>query len=107
MRRQLHLLSALALISVGFAPDAAAQDWTTPPAIGQRFIDRPSETRAEVRPLHEVLPMVRRQLDGDFVGLVNLVQTGDRPYYVLRWRFSDGRIADLRVDAQSGAVLDR
>jgi uncharacterized membrane protein YkoI len=82
-----------------------ARGWLPPP-ITPQFNDRPAQSRA-VRPLHELLPAVRRELGGDFIGMVRLEEGGSRPAYVIRWRFDDGRIGDVRVDAQSGWVLDR
>jgi hypothetical protein len=100
-------LTAMMAMAFFFAGPADAQSRFTPPAIGPQFMDRGSESRAEVRPLHELLPIVRRQLEGDYVGMVSLEDGGASPYYVIRWRFPDGRIGDVRVDAQSGAVVGR
>jgi len=106
IRIKLPLLAVTALLTFA-APPAAARPLFAPPAIGPQFFDRGGPQRAEVRPLHELLPIVRRQLDGDYVGMVSLEEGGPSPYYVIRWRFPDGRIGDVRVDAQSGDVLSR
>jgi hypothetical protein len=101
------LLAAVTALALAIASPVSAQPLFSPPAIGPQFFDRGSENRSAVRPLHELLPIVRRQLEGDYVGMVSLEEGGSSPYYVIRWRFPDGRIGDVRVDAQSGSVLDR
>lgn len=106
MTRFFVIVGLVAALAAGSAPPALARGWS-PPVIAPQFDDRSGENRAAVRPLHELLPAVRRELGGDFVGMVRLEEGGSRPAYVIRWRFDDGRIGDVRVDAQSGAVLGR
>jgi uncharacterized membrane protein YkoI len=69
--------------------------------------DNREDRGPEVRPLHEIVHQVRAQLDGDFIGLVRMEDAGYRSVYVLRWRFSDERVAEIRVDASTGQVLNR
>lgn len=107
MTRFFTIVGLVAALAVGSAAPALARGWSPPPVIGPQFDDRQAQNRAPVRPLHELVPAVRRELGGDFVGMVRLEEGGSRPAYVIRWRFDDGRIGDVRVDAQSGAVLDR
>ncbi len=107
MTRKRLLLLGLAALTLGFAAPASARPLFAPPAIGPQFLDNGDDSRPNIRPLHELLPIIRRQLEGDYVGMVALEDGGSSPYYVIRWRFPDGRIGDVRVNAQSGSVLDR
>jgi uncharacterized membrane protein YkoI len=58
-----------------------------------------------VRPLRDVLRSVELQLPGQLVGAARLQQMGPRSVYTLRWRTTDGRLLDIAVDAQSGAIV--
>jgi hypothetical protein len=107
MMRLFSILGVVAAMAVVSAEPATARGWQPPPVIGPQFQDPALQNRVFVRPLHELLPTVRRQLRGDFVGMVRLDQVGLQPSYVIRWRFEDGRIGDVRIDALSGALLDR
>lgn len=60
---------------------------------------------ASVRPLREILRQVEQQLPGQLVGAARLQNMGDRAVYFLRWRTADGRLLDIAVDAESGAIL--
>ena len=42
--------------------------------------------------------------EGRMLG-INERNMGGRPGYVVRWEYPGGRIADIRVDARSGAVI--
>jgi uncharacterized membrane protein YkoI len=60
---------------------------------------------ASVRPLREILRQVEQQLPGQLVGAARLDNMGGRSVYLLRWRTADGRLLDIAVDAESGAIL--
>ncbi len=72
--------------------------------------DRDREERrqpARVRPLREIVDVVRSQRGGDLIDVLALEEGGDRPFYVLRWRLDNGVVRDFRVDAQSGQIMGR
>lgn len=107
MMRLFTIIGVVASVAVTSAGPATARGWQPPPVITPQFQDPALQNRIFVRPLHELLPAVRRRLGGDFIGMVRLEQGGLQPTYVIRWRFEDGRIGDVRIDALSGALLDR
>jgi len=86
------------------APAATAQElrptWASPQ------VERRGGGR-EIRPVREIIESVRRQVGGEFVSVQTLEQDGEPPFYVLRWRFSDGATRDLRVNAVNGNVMGR
>jgi uncharacterized membrane protein YkoI len=61
--------------------------------------------QASVRPVREIVDMVRRQRGGELVDVLRLEQSANPPFYVLRWRFENGVVADLRVNAVTGAIM--
>lgn len=57
-------------------------------------------------PLRDVLRAVANQVPGSPRGQPQLQERGDgRAVYLLRWQTPDGRLLDLTVDAETGAVL--
>jgi Ni/Co efflux regulator RcnB len=52
----------------------------------------------------EVARSVSRGRDGRMLG-INERNMGGRPGYVVRWEYPGGRVADIRVDGRSGAVI--
>ena len=52
----------------------------------------------------EVSRNVSRGREGRMLG-INERNMGGRPGYVVRWEYPGGRIADIRVDARTGAVI--
>jgi uncharacterized membrane protein YkoI len=60
---------------------------------------------AGVRPFREILRSVEQQIPGRIVGAAQLGQLGGQAVYFLRWQTADGRLLDLAVDADSGAIL--
>ena len=59
-----------------------------------------------IRPLRDILRTVESQIPGQLVGGAQLQELpGGRAVYHLRWRTPDGRLLDLAVDAESGAIL--
>ncbi len=71
----------------------------------------PDDARDAVRegrhmPLREVLRAVEAQIPGQLRGGAQLQERGNgRAVYLLRWQTPDGRLLDLVVDAETGAVL--
>lgn len=99
------VLAACAVFTL--APAAEARGPVFRGDFFQRGNEPDQQRERQVRPLHEIVQDVRGQLDGDFIGLVRLEDWGPRPVYILRWRFSDERVAEIRVDAASGRVIGR
>jgi uncharacterized membrane protein YkoI len=58
--------------------------------------------REDIRPLREIVSMVRSRFGGDLINA--RLENGDRPFYVLRWRMQNGDVRDLTVDAASGQI---
>jgi uncharacterized membrane protein YkoI len=102
------LLLSLAALAVTI-PVAQAQrferdrDRGGPP--GSQSWNPGGQREAGVRPFREILRSVEQQLPGRIVGAAQLGQLGGRAVYFLRWQTADGRLLDLAVDADSGAIL--
>ena len=91
-------LTLLALAALGAAaPTASAR----PPVLAEPNWIMPAQSdreRAPLRPLREVLDMLRSQHGGEYVS--HRLEDGPRPVYVIRWRMPDGvTIRDFRMDA--------
>ena len=116
-----HLAAALLLGSLAFAADGVAQTDPAPrgPAMDDQRPHAPRGLRVghgdhrharEARragaamPLAELLPQIERQHRGRVVGVG--IEPGPRLAYRFRLLHDDGRVADLRVDAQDGSPLD-
>lgn len=88
--------------------DKAPSGWGKPD-LGSNW--SPDEAREAVRegrhrPLRDVLRGVRNQIDGEMVDVQGLEERGGgRAVYRIRWRTPDGRLLDLRVDAETGQVM--
>lgn len=96
--RRLILAGLLALCAAG----PASAD---PPLVEQNMFvpvqDRGRDDRQRIRPLREVLDMLRAQYGGEYVS--HRLEDGPRPIYVIRWRMADGvTTRDFRIDATSG-----
>ncbi|MEH6663291.1 MAG: hypothetical protein V7678_00440 [Brevundimonas sp.] len=52
----------------------------------------------------EVASAVSRGRDGRMLGITER-NMGGRPGYVVRWEYPGGRVADIRVDGRTGAVI--
>ncbi|MBL8538048.1 MAG: hypothetical protein JNM59_11650 [Hyphomonadaceae bacterium] len=94
--KTLFLATALAIGAV--APSASAD----PPLIQPGWImpvqDEGQQERRPMRPLREVIDMLRAQYGGEYVS--HRVEGGERPVYVIRWRMPDGvTTRDFRIDA--------
>ena len=68
--------------------------------------DRAREESREGRRVSasEVSRNVSRGREGRMLGISER-SMGGRPGYVVRWEYPGGRIADIRVDARTGAVI--
>ena len=68
--------------------------------------DRAREDSQEGRRVSasEVARNVSRGREGRMLG-INERNMGGRPVYVVRWEYPGGRVADITVDARSGAVI--
>jgi uncharacterized membrane protein YkoI len=90
------LLSALVAASA-IAPAAYARPAATPVLAQFVPIQHRGESRRDIRPLREVVDMLRSRYGGELISA--RLEDGPRPVYVLRWRMPDGEVRDLRVDA--------
>jgi len=96
------LLSFLALATL--SPDLAeAQGQRNNPFQPDQLA--PSQPRDAVRegrqmPLSAIVARLRRQFGGE---LLDANQVGD--VYRIRWKTAEGRLLDLSVDAQTGAIV--
>jgi uncharacterized membrane protein YkoI len=99
------LLAASALAVAAPASPAAAQPrrpaWAAAPRANTPY----ERVQSSVRPLREIVDMVRRQRGGELVDVLRLEQSANPPFYVLRWRFENGVVADLRVNAMTGQIM--
>lgn len=59
--------------------------------------------RGEIKTLADILTVVRNKLPGEVVG-VKIERQRSRWYYELRVADSNGRLFEVHVDAQSGAI---
>ena len=100
-------LSASPLLGGG---SAHAQGYQEIQGIGPSWAAPENGRRPEaqdVLPVREIISRVRRQVGGDFVAVQEFQRNGEPPFYVLRWRFDNEVIRDLRVDARNGRVMNR
>lgn len=103
----MNIRALLLVLMLAIAPAAAAQTGESArPAPG--LILQPNwiipvqgqdaRERRPMRPLREVIDMLRAQYGGEYVG--HRLEDGPRPVYVIRWRMPDGvTLRDFRVDA--------
>jgi uncharacterized membrane protein YkoI len=101
------LLLALAFLGLS-VPAAEAQRGRDRPELppgAQGWNPGGQRGDSSVRPLRDILRSVEQQLPGSLVGAARLQSMGDRSVYFLRWRTADGRLLDIVVDAESGAIL--
>ena len=66
---------------------------------GERNEDRQQQ---EVRPLREIVAMIRARYGGEMVG--SQLVGGGRPTYLIRWRMPNDEYRDFQVDAVSGQI---
>jgi uncharacterized membrane protein YkoI len=60
----------------------------------------------QIVPLGQVLDMINSVEPGVQLD-TRLINENGRPYYIVRWQASRGRIMIFKVDAQSGAIVGR
>ncbi|MDE2376743.1 PepSY domain-containing protein [Bradyrhizobium sp.] len=87
------LILAAALLAAGGAPSLARDQDDARRAV----------EAGEIRPLAEILTMVRQKLPGEIVG-VKLEREAGAWTYELRVVDGKGRLFEIHVDARSGAV---
>lgn len=102
MKRIIASLMGLALVAS--APAIAQENWTNQFSQGQA---RESVEKGKTVPLSRIFQSLKRQyggyqLDADLYA----TRDGGREY-VIEWFTKDGRRLTVRVDAESGRVLDR
>lgn len=109
---RLRILFLAALIAAAPMTDALAQSRPEPrgPSRDQLMSsfrqDRAREESQEGRRVSasEVARNVSRGREGRMLG-INERNMGGRPVYVVRWEYRGGRVADITVDARTGAVI--
>jgi uncharacterized membrane protein YkoI len=88
-----------ALSGVAEAQRGYGQSWDSDAA-------RDAVRQGRHMPLRDVLRAVANQIPGSPRGQPVLQERGDgHAVYLLRWQTPDGRLLDLVVDAETGAVL--
>lgn len=87
------LLSALAV----FAAGAQADDGR------DHDVARQAVERGEIKPLAEILQIVRDKLPGEIAG-VKIERKGGRLMYELRIVGAEGRLLEVHVDAATGEI---
>jgi uncharacterized membrane protein YkoI len=88
------LILAVALLAAGTRAPAFARDYDD----ARRAVEA-----GEIRPLADILKMVRRKLPGDVVG-VKLEREAGAWMYELRVVDDKGRLFEIHVDGRSGEV---
>lgn len=98
--RAKRLIFAVFLALGALAPAATARPPLAQPNWVMPAQERDND-RQRIRPLREVLDMLRARYGGEYVS--HRLEDGPRPIYVIRWRMADGiTTRDFRVDAASG-----
>lgn len=108
----LLVLCALSLIASPIlgGGSAFAQSFQEIQSIGPNWASPENGRRPEgedVLPVREIIARVRGQVGGDFIAVQDFQRNSSPPTYVLRWRFDNEVIRDLRVDARDGRVMNR
>ncbi len=86
------LLSALAVLAAAARADDRDHD-----------VARQAVERGEIKPLAEILQIVRDKLPGDIAG-VKIERKGGRLVYELRVVGAQGRLLEVHVDAATGEI---
>jgi hypothetical protein len=99
-----RILLLAGLIAAAPMAEAAAQ--SRDPLMSSLRQDRAREESQEGRRVSasEVARNVSRGREGRMLG-INERNMGGRPVYVVRWEYPGGRVADITVDARTGAVI--
>lgn len=115
MFRRNFVIGLLTSIATGFAiaPDIASAGHDRRGGGGRKsfYQDNKGQNRARralnagnVLPLGKIMGMLSRRFPGKVLD-ANLVRDGRRYVYYLKVLDSQGRVAEVKVDAQSGRVL--
>ncbi len=107
------LLLAAAVLATSAAPALAdkggrhrGDGWMAPEWALEQRGDRGDrggdERRQDIRPLREIVSMMRSRFGGDLINA--RLENGERPFYVLRWRMPNSDVRDFEVDAESGQI---
>jgi uncharacterized membrane protein YkoI len=92
-RTAIALLSALAVFAAGARADEGHD----------HDVARQAVERGEIKPLAEILQIVRDQLPGEIAG-VKIERKGGRLMYELRIVGAQGRLLEVHVDAATGKI---
>jgi hypothetical protein len=92
-----NIVSSLALVMSLFTPGAATADSDDSDTV-RHLVDR-----GEIRPLAEILAIVRAKLHGKIAG-VEIEQSGGRWIYEFRVVDTNGRLLDVAVDAHTAKI---
>ena len=106
-RIRILLLAGLIAAAPMAVPSAhALETQARDPLMGSFRQDRAREESREGRRLSasEVARSVSRGREGRMLGISER-NMGGRPVYVVRWEYPGGRVADITVDARTGAVI--
>lgn len=98
MRRCKPGLMALLLVLAGPAADAVADGRKDDQDAARQAVER-----GEIKPLADILAAIRGKLPGDVVG-VEIERKRDRWYYEFRVADPKGRLFEVYVNAQNGAI---
>jgi hypothetical protein len=98
VKRLLLVIAAIGALTLPASatprPDAFLPQWIMPAQ------DRGEDRQQEVRPLREIVDMLRSRYGGELISA--RLEQGGRPLYFIRWRMPDGEVRDFRIDAVSG-----
>lgn len=106
---RIRILFLAGLIAAAPMADASARALETQardPLMSSLRQDRAREESREGRRVSasEVARSVSRGREGRMLG-INERNMGGRAVYVVRWEYPGGRVADITVDARTGAVI--
>jgi uncharacterized membrane protein YkoI len=109
----MRLRASLLALAIGFTALSGAAEAQRPHRGGGPFgqswdsdAARDAVRQGRHMPFRDVLRAVQSQVPGFPRGQPILQERGDgRAVYLLRWQTPDGRLLDLVVDAETGAVL--
>jgi uncharacterized membrane protein YkoI len=95
------LLLGLSLVTP-LGVNAQSQAQGIQPAWAQPRQERAGDNRQRILSVRDVVEIVRGRYGGELISA--RLEQSDRPFYVLRWRFPNESVEDIRVDAASGQV---
>jgi uncharacterized membrane protein YkoI len=98
------LLTLLLGLSLVTPLGVNAQAQGIQPAWAQPRQERAGDNRQQQRiiSVRDAIEIVRGRFGGEPISA--RLEQSDRPFYVLRWRFPNESVEDIRVDAASGQV---